>query len=160
MFNPEVLLRISKEVGAPVARVETTIKLFEDGGTVPFIARYRKEATGNLDEIKIRDIEERSRYYSDLEARRATVLASIEKQGKLTDEFKSKILACYSKNELEDLYLPYKPRRKTRAGAAFERGLEPLANHIWEQSGEQPVGEFAQQFINPEKEVPTVEAAL
>ena len=80
MFNPEILLRISKEVGAPVSRVETTIKLFEEGGTVPFIARYRKEATGNLDEVKIRDIDERQHYYSELENRRATVLASIEKQ--------------------------------------------------------------------------------
>src|SRR5437867_728554 len=160
MFNPEILLRISKEVGAPVSRVETTIKLFEDGGTVPFIARYRKEATGNLDEVKIRDIDDRRHYYTDLEARRATVLASIEKQGKLTDELKASILATYNKNELEDLYLPYKPKRKTKASVAMERGLEPLAQYIWEQTGEQPVGEFAQQFINPEKEVPTIEAAI
>src|ERR1044071_6796420 len=82
MFSSDVLLRISKEVGAPVSRVETTIKLLEDGATVPFIARYRKEATGNLDEVKTRDMDERRHYYSDLEARRATVLASIEKQGK------------------------------------------------------------------------------
>src|SRR2546423_9720146 len=98
MLNPEVLLRISKEVGAAVSRVETTIRLFEEGSTVPFIARYRKEATGNLDEVKIRDIEERWQYYADLESRRATVLGSIEKQGKLTGELKEKILACYSKN--------------------------------------------------------------
>src|SRR6266446_5472187 len=160
MLNPEVLLRISKEVGAPVSRVETTLKLLEEGATVPFIARYRKEATGNLDEVKIRDIDEKRHYYKDLEARRATVLASIEKQGKLTDELKAKILACYSKNELEDLYLPYKPKRKTKASVALERGLEPLANYIWEQTGQQPVGEFAEQFINREKEVPSVEAAV
>src|SRR5262249_2798189 len=145
---------------APVARVETTIKLLEDGGTVPFIARYRKEATGNLDEVKVRNISDRRQYYADLESRRATVVASIEKQGKLTDELKKKTLAAYSKHELEDLYLPSKPKRKTKAAAALERGLEPLANYIWEQNGEQPVGEFAQQFINPEKEVPTVEAAI
>ena len=160
MFNSEVLLRISKEVGAPVSRVETTIKLLEEGATVPFIARYRKEATGNLDEVKIRNIDLRRQYYGDLEARRSTVLGSIEKQGKLTDELKAKILATYSKHELEDLYLPYKPKRKTKASAALEHGLEPLANYIWEQTGEQPVGEFAQQFINPEKEVPTVESAI
>jgi uncharacterized protein len=160
MFNSEVLLRISKEVGAPVARVETTIKLLEDGGTVPFIARYRKEATGNLDEVKVRNISDRRQYYADLESRRATVLASIEKQGKLTDDLKEKILAAYSKHELEDLYLPFKPKRKTKAAAALERGLEPLANYIWEQNGDLPVGEFAQQFINPEKEVPTVEVAI
>ncbi|PYS39266.1 MAG: RNA-binding transcriptional accessory protein [Acidobacteria bacterium] len=160
MFIPEILLRISKEVGAPVSRVETTIKLLEEGGTVPFIARYRKEATGNLDEVKIRHIDVGRQYYGDLEARRATVLSSIEKQGKLTDDLKAKILACYSKHELEDLYLPYKPKRKTKASVALERGLEPLANYIWEQSGEQPAGEFAQQFVNPEKEVPTVESAI
>src|SRR5262245_18241298 len=114
MFNSEILLRISKEVGAPAARVEITIQLFEDGGTVPFIARYRKEATGNLDEVKVRLIDERRQYYADLEARRATVLSSIEKQGKLADDLKEKILACYSKHELEDLYLPYKPKRKTK----------------------------------------------
>src|SRR5215471_8812017 len=160
MFNPEILLRISKEVGAPVSRVETTIKLVENGATVPFIARYRKEATGNLDEVKVRDIDERRQYYTDLEARRSTVLSSIEKQGKLTDDLKAKISATYNRNELEDLYLPYKPKRKTKASAAIERGLEPLAGYLWEQTGEQPAGEFAQQFINPEKEVPTVEAAI
>src|SRR5262245_27930672 len=160
MFNSEILLRISKEVGAPFSRVETTIKLLAEGGTVPFVARYRKEATGNLDEVKIRHIEDRGRYYADLEARRATVLASLEKQGKLTDDLKTKVLACYSKHELEDLYLPFKPKRKTKASLALERGLEPLANYLWEQTGEQPAGEFAQPFINPEKELPTVEAAI
>src|SRR5215467_6240380 len=160
MFNSEILLRISKEAGAPVSRVETTIKLLEEGATVPFIARYRKEATGNLDEVKIRDIDEGRQYYKDLEARRATVLASIEKQGKLSEELRTKINATFSKNELEDLYLPFKPKRKTKASVALERGLEPLANYIWDQAGDQPAGEFAQQFINPEKEVPTIEAAI
>src|SRR5438105_1837827 len=160
MFNSEILLRISKEVGAPASRVETTIKLLEEGGTVPFIARYRKEATGNLDEVKIRDIDERQHYYSELENRRATVLASIEKEGKLTEELKAQIVACYSRNELEDLYLPYKPKRKTKASVALERGLEPLAQYIRDQSGEQPAGVFAEQFVNAEKELPTVEAAV
>src|SRR6185295_12468588 len=110
MWTTEALLRISTEVGAPVSRVEATIGLLETGATVPFIARYRKEATGNLDEVKIRHIDLRRQYYSDLELRRATVLASIEKQGKLTDDLKDKIVACYNKNELEDLYLPFKPK--------------------------------------------------
>src|SRR5262249_526342 len=145
MFNAEILLRISKEVGAPVSRVEITIKLLEEGSTIPFIARYRKEATGNLDEVKIRPIDVRRQYYADLESRACTVLSSIEKEGKLTDELKTKIVACYNKNELEDLYLPFKPKRKTKASVALERGLEPLANYLWEQSGEQPAGEFAQQ---------------
>src|SRR5262245_55689882 len=160
MFNSEILLRISKEVGAPVSRLEPTIKLLEEGGTVPFIARYRKEATGNLDEVKIRDIDDRRHYYADLEARRETVLSSIEKQGKLTDELKASIVSCYNKNELEDLYLPYKPKRKTKASVALERGLEALAQYIWEQTGQEPVGEFGQPFVNAEKEVPTVEAAI
>src|SRR2546428_12349070 len=111
MFNSEVLVRISKEVGAPVARVETTIKLFEDGGTVPFIARYRKEATGNLDEVKIRHIDERREYYGDLEARRVTDLSSIEKQGKLTEEFKAKNVSSNNKQEVRQLYTPFKPKR-------------------------------------------------
>jgi protein Tex len=160
MFNSEVLLRISKEVGAPVSRVETTIKLFEDGATVPFIARYRKELTGNLDEVRIREIEEARQYYQELENRRTTVLNSIEKQGLLTEELKAQILACFTRNELEDIYLPFKPKRKTRASVAVERGLEPLAHYIWDQTGADPVETFAQQFINPEKEVPTAEAAV
>src|SRR6516225_10399812 len=105
MVSTEVLQRISKEIGESVSRVQTTLKLLEEGSTVPFIARYRKEATGNLDEVKIRDIDERRQYYTDLEARRVTVLASIEKQGKLTDELKARIIGIYSRNELEDLYL-------------------------------------------------------
>jgi protein Tex len=160
MFNSEVLLRISKEVGAPVSRVETTLKLLEGAATVPFIARYRKEVTGNLDEVKIRDIDEKRHYYKELEDRRNTILASIEKQGKLTEDLKAKILASYTKNELEDLYLPFKPKRKTKASVALERGLEPLAQYIWDQAGTDPVGVFAEQFVNAEKEIPTVEAAV
>src|SRR6516225_11934762 len=158
MFNSEILLRISKEAGAPVSRVETTIRLLEEGATVPFIARYRKEVTGNLDEVRIRDIDERRQYYADLESRRNTVLNSIEKQGKLSDELKSKILSCYSKSELEDLYLPYKPKRKTKAAVAVERGLQPLADYLWEQTGDQPAGEFAERFVNLQKEVLTIES--
>ncbi len=160
MFSSEILLRISKQVGAPVSRVETTLKLLDEGATVPFIARYRKELTGNLDEVKLRDIDESRQYYRDIESRRATVLGPIEKQGKLTDELKATILACYSRNELEDLYLPFKPKRKTKASIAIERGLEPLAQYIWEQTGSDPVESFAQQFVNAEKEIPTAEAAI
>src|SRR5439155_13530801 len=157
MFSPELLLRISKEVSAQVARVEATLKLLDEGATVPFSARYRKEATGNLNDVKIRGIDQRGQYYAELEARRATILNSIEKQEKLTDHLRSKILACFSKSELEDLYLPYKPKRKTKAAIAIERGLEPLANYLWEQTGEQPAGEFAERFINLEREILTIE---
>jgi protein Tex len=147
MLTTEAFLRISKEVGAPVSRVETTVGLLESGATVPFIARYRKEATGNLDEVKVRDIDERRLYYEGLEERRKTVLGTIENQGKLTEELKQRILACYVRNELEDLYLPYKPKRKTKATTAMEKGLGPLAEYIWEQTGTDPVGVFAQQFV-------------
>src|SRR5947199_9677894 len=109
MFSSEILLRISKQVGAAVSRVETTLKLLEEGSTVPFIARYRKEATGNLDEVKIRDIDEKWQYYKELDERRGTILASIERQGLLTDELKQKISSVYTKSNLEDIYLPFKP---------------------------------------------------
>jgi uncharacterized protein len=155
MLTTEAFLRISKEVGAPVSRVETTVGLLESGATVPFIARYRKEATGNLDEVKVRDIDERRLYYEGLEERRKTVLGTIENQGKLTEELKQRILSCYVRTELEDLYLPFKPKRKTKATTALEKGLGPLAEYIWEQSGTDPVGVFAQQFVVV-PEIPTV----
>jgi len=157
MLNTEALLRVSKEVDAPVSRVETTISLLESGATVPFIARYRKEATGNLDEVRIREIDERRAYYDQLEERRKTVLSTIEGQGKLTEELKRRILNCYAKSELEDIYLPYRPKRKTKAAAALEKGLGPLAEYIWEQTGTDPVGVFAQQFVVPPESIPPVE---
>src|ERR1041384_8222669 len=115
MLNPEVLQRISKEVGAPPPKVEATLRLLDEGGTVPFIARYRKEVTGNLDEVKIRDIDEKRQYYRELAERRDTILSSIEKQGLLTDELRQKIQGTFTKSELEDLYLPFKPKRKSKA---------------------------------------------
>jgi protein Tex len=158
MLTTETFFRISKEVGAPVSRVEATIALLEGGATVPFIARYRKEATGNLDEVKIESIEECRVYYTALEQRRQTILASIENQGKLTDELKEKILSCFSKGELEDLYLPYKPKRKTKASVALALGLGPLADYIWEQTGSDPVGVYAAQFLSPPEPEPEPEA--
>jgi uncharacterized protein len=135
--------------------------LLNEGGTVPFIARYRKEATGNLDEVQIRDIEEKLSYFRDLVNRRETILASILEQGKLTDELKSRIEISYDKSELEDLYLPYRPKRRTKATIARDRGLEPLADYLWAQKPTgQPVAEYAATFVNPEREVATVEDAL
>src|SRR5215471_2229455 len=157
MLNTEALLRVSKEVDAPVSRVETTISLLESGATVPFIARYRKEATGNLDEVRIREIDERRAYYDQLEERRKTVLSTIEGQGKLTEELKQRIQNCFVKSELEDIYLPFRPKRKTKAAAALEKGLGPLAEYIWEQTGTDPVGVFAQQFVVPPESIPPVE---
>src|SRR5690348_3953831 len=108
MVSTEVLERIGKEIGEPVSRVETTVKLLEDGSTVPFIARYRKEATGNLDEVKIRDIDEKRQYYKQLDERREAIIASIQKQGLLTDELRKQIQSTFTKSDLEDIYLPFK----------------------------------------------------
>ena len=137
------------------------IELFNEGGTVPFIARYRKEATGNLDEVQIRDIEEKLAYFRDLVSRRETILASILEQGKLTDELKGRIEATLDKSELEDLYLPYKPKRRTKATIAREKGLEPLALYLMAQeAGPQSLLELAAGFVDAAKEVNSVEEAL
>jgi uncharacterized protein len=138
-----------------------TIELLDEGGTVPFIARYRKEATGNLDEVQIRSIEEKLNYFRELEDRRATVLASIQEQGKLTDELKARIEKVLDKSELEDLYLPYKPKRRTKATIAREKGLEPLAAYLWAQeSRETPLPDYAATFVDSGKGVATVDEAL
>lgn len=126
----DIISYISKETGIISKSIESSLKLRNEGGTVPFIARYRKEVTGNLDEIQLRNIFDKFDYLSELEERKKTILASIEEQGKLTDELKDKILNCYQKNELEDLYLPYKPKRRTRATIAKEKGLQPLSEYI------------------------------
>ncbi len=160
MVSTEVIHKIGKEVGASPSRVEATLKLLEEGATIPFIARYRKEATGNLDEVKIRDIDERRTYYGGLDERRATILASIEKQGLLTDELKAKIQTTLTKSELEDAYLPFKPKRKSKARLAIERGLQPLAEYIWEQVGAEDVENRAQEFVNLEKGVNSLDEAL
>ena len=160
MLDAEVLQRISKEVGASPARVESTLKLLEEGATVPFIARYRKEVTGNLDEVKIRDIDEKRQYYKELDERRETILGTIEKQGQLTDELKQKILTTFTKSGLEDIYLPFKPKRKSKARLAIERGLQPLAEYIWEQTGAEDVEARAQEFVNLEKNVNSLDEAI
>src|SRR5678816_4300522 len=157
MLTTETFFRISKEVGASVSRVEATVSLLEGGATVPFIARYRKEATGNLDEVKIQDIDECRLYSSALEQRCQTILSSVESQGKLTDELREKIQTCFSKGELEDLYLPFRPKRRTKAGEALRLGLGPLADYIWEQTGSEPVGVYAERFVSPPE--PKIEPA-
>jgi uncharacterized protein len=137
------------------------IELLDEGGTVPFIARYRKEATGNLDEVQIRDIEERLAYFRDLVARRETIIASITEQGKLTEELKARIDATFDKSELEDLYLPYRPKRRTKAIIAREKGLEPLALYLWaQQPADEPLELFVAHYVNSEKGVASAEAAL
>ena len=148
------------ELKLPPAGIAAVMKLMAEGATVPFIARYRKEATGGLDEVQIRTIGERFEYVTELEARRSSVLAEIEKQGKLTPELGAKIRAATTKSELEDLYLPFKPKRRTRAIIALERGLGPLAEALWAQAEGANAEALAASFVNAEKEVPDVAAAL
>jgi protein Tex len=157
-FDP--VLPIARELSLPPAGVRAVVKLLEEGSTVPFIARYRKEATGSLDEVQIRNIEERRAYLLELEDRRKAILESIAQQNKLTPELKARILACETKAALEDLYLPYKPKRRTRGIIAKERGLEPLALRLLEQPTVGDPAAEAAAFVSAEKEVPDVKAAL
>ena len=160
-LSTAVLLHIAQELSVSLRSLVATIGLFDEGGTVPFIARYRKEATGNLDEVQIRSIEEKLAYFRELEDRRETILKSIDEQGKLTPELKTKIEAAMEKNELEDLYLPYKPKRRTKASIAREKGLEPLADYLWTQEpGASPLDDLAATFVNAELGVASVEEAL
>ncbi len=160
-LSPEILLHVSQTIDVPLRGLVSVIELLDGGGTVPFIARYRKEATGNLDEVKVREIEEQLAYFRDLAARRETILHSIEEQGKLTDELKTRIEKSLDKSELEDLYLPYKPKRRTKATIAREKGLDPLAQYLWtQQPAELSLNDFAASFISEEKGVPSVEEAL
>jgi len=160
-LSPEILLHIAQTLNLPMRGLVAVIELLDDGGTVPFIARYRKEATGNLDEVQIRAIEEKLAYFRDLADRRETILASIAEQGKLTDELKARIEATLDRNELEDLYLPYRPKRRTKATIAREKGLEPLATYLWAQvPGAETLDRFAAGFVNAELGVGTAEEAL
>jgi uncharacterized protein len=152
---------IADEEKIRIEQVQATIALLDDENTVPFIARYRKEVTGGLDEVKIIAIQDRVRYLRALEERKQTVLKSIEEQGKLTDELRAQIEAAVKLQEVEDLYLPYKPKKRTRATIAKEKGLEPLAQRMWAQ--EEVAGnleEIAATFINAEKGVNTAEDAV
>jgi uncharacterized protein len=148
---------IAGEISARPQQVAAAVALLDEGSTVPFIARYRKEATGGLDDSQLRDLEERLGYLRELDARRKTVLDSIESQGKLTDELTRKIASVQTKAELEDLYLPFKPKRRTRAQIAREKGLEPLAEKILADHRLDPV-KLAEQFLT--EEVADTKAAL
>ncbi len=153
--------KIADELNLKIWQVQKTIELLDSENTVPFIARYRKEATGNLDEQQIRDVEERIRALRVLDARKETVLNSIEKQGKLTPELKEKILATEKLQEVEDLYLPYKPKRRTRATIAKEKGLEPLAEKMLALATDiDDFDAFVNSFIDEEKGVESAEDAL
>ncbi len=161
MNELDMLSLVAEELNLKTIQVKNTIDLLDDGNTVPFIARYRKEVTGSMDENQIRAVEERMHYLRALESRKETILKSIAEQDKLTPELEAKIKAVTKLQELEDLYLPFKPKKRTRATIAKEKGLEPLAELIWNQ--EQTSGspeDVAAEFINAEKEVNTVEEAL
>lgn len=150
---------IAQELKVKPAQVEASIRLLNEGATVPFIARYRKEATEGLDDVQLRFIDERVLYLRELDERRAVVLQSIREQEKLTPELEKSILAADTKTRLEDLYLPYRPKRRTKAQIAIEAGLEPLAQALWKNSDLDPE-EHAVQFINPEAGVEDAKAAL
>ena len=152
--------RLTEELKIAPRQILSVAKLLAEGSTIPFIARYRKEVTGNLDEVQIGKIQERLTYYRELEERRETILASIGEQGKLTDALKARLLACTTKTALEDLYLPYKPKRRTRAMIARERGLEPLALLILQQPAAGTPDQAAAAFLDPKKEVKSIEDAL
>ncbi|MGC4064612.1 MAG: Tex-like N-terminal domain-containing protein [Polyangiaceae bacterium] len=158
--SAELLSRIAQELELPLPSVAAVVKLMDEGATVPFIARYRKEATGGLDEVQIRTIGERHEYVKELEARRVSIINEIDKQGKLTPELLKKLSGATTKTELEDLYLPYKPKRRTRATIAIEKGLEPLADSLWTQDADTTPLVAAKSFVNTEKGVEDEAAAL
>jgi len=157
----DINLVIAKELGIKESSVDNTIELFKDGATIPFIARYRKEKTGGLDEIQIKNIKERFDYYTELEKRKETILQTIKEQGKLTSELANEIISCVEKQKLEDIYLPYKPKKRTKATIAKEKGLEPLADIIFAQlPTKNSKEEILSKFVNPEKGVKTTKEAL
>ena len=139
----DIIKQISSELGIRKEQVESTIKLIDEGNTIPFIARYRKEVTGSLDDEDLRNLSERLEYLRNLEDRKKTILSSIEEQGKLTEELKKEIEVALTMVVLEDLYRPYKQKRRTRATIAKEKGLEGLANIIMLQMTDKPIEEEA-----------------
>ncbi|HBL15139.1 MAG TPA: RNA-binding transcriptional accessory protein [Cyanobacteria bacterium UBA11162] len=155
---------LAQELSLTPSQIENTLSLFAEGATIPFIARYRKERTGSLDEVQLRDISERFTYLTELEERKSSILEAIASQGKLTDELKTKIESCLQKTELEDLYLPYKPKRRTRATIAREKGLEPLAEFIKSLNNltakPTSLATEAEKYISEEKGVKTAEEAI
>ena len=156
----DITLRLVEELGLEKRKIEAAVKLIDEGNTIPFIARYRKEVTGNLDDAELRKLFDRLTYLRNLNERIDTVLKSIEEQGKLTDELKTQIENVKTLAELEDLYRPYKPKKKTRGSIAKEKGLEPLAKYILDENTSVNIYEEAKKFINEEKKVLSVEDAV
>ncbi len=152
--------QLAKELNIKEAQVDATVKLIDEGNTIPFIARYRKEVTGSLNDEVLRNLFDRLTYLRNLEERKAAVISSIEEQGKLTDELKAAIMAATTLVVVEDLYRPYKQKKRTRATVAKEKGLEPLADIIWAQEADKPIEEYAAEYISEEKDVKTAKDAI
>ncbi|HKK44096.1 MAG TPA: Tex family protein [Balneolaceae bacterium] len=161
MNDSQIFNSIASELTLNPKQISTVAKFLDDGATVPFLARYRKEATGGLDEEQIRNVRDKLEFHRTLEDRKKTILKTIDEQDKLTDELEEKIKVCTDLNTLEDLYLPYKPKRRTKGDMAKEKGLEPLAEKIWAQEIEQgnPM-DHASEFVDKEKEVASAEEAI
>lgn len=156
----DILKQIKEELGIRLEQVEAAVKLIDEGNTIPFIARYRKEVTGSLDDEQLRTLNERLQYLRNLEDKKTQVINSIEEQGKMTEELREQILAATTLVVVEDLYRPYRPKRRTRATIAKEKGLEGLASMIRAQETDKPVEELALAYLSEEKEVNTVEEAI
>jgi uncharacterized protein len=145
-MEPVYIRKIAEKLSFSLKQVNNIHDLQAEGATIPFMARYRKEATGNMDEVQINDVVEQIKYFAELDKRKETVLKTIDGLGKLNPELKTRIDNCYDATELEDIYLPYKPKRKTRATTAIEKGLEPLAALVFAQGGADPAEE-AVKFV-------------
>ena len=156
----DIILRLKEELGVEKWQIEAAVKLIDEGNTIPFISRYRKEVTGSLNDEVLRNLSERLIYLRNLEDKKQQVISSIEEQGKLTEELKNQILAAQTLVVVDDLYRPYRPKRRTRATIAKEKGLDGLAELILQQETDQPIEESAKEYLNSEKEVKTVEEAV
>ena len=156
----KIFKKLAEELNIRESQVEATVKLIDEGNTIPFIARYRKEVTGNLSDEVLRDLGERLTYLRNLEARKEEIIRLIDEQGKLTDELTIKIASTMVLSELEDIYRPYRPKKRTRATIAKEKGLEPLSNIIYLQMEKRPLTEVAEEYVDKEKGVETVEDAI
>ena len=158
-MNPEHLSKIAESIGIRDAQIEAVSGLLAEGATVPFIARYRKEATGSLDEVEITAVRDQLKTLEELDGRKEAVLKSLEQHGHLTEELRAAVSAAATLAVLEDIYLPYRPKRRTKAAIAREKGLEPLALAIFDQSVDDPEA-AAKDFIDPERGVESIEEAL
>ncbi len=156
----KIFKKLAEELSIREEQVEATVKLIDEGNTIPFIARYRKEVTGNLSDEVLRDLGERLTYLRNLEARKEEIIRLIDEQGKLTDELTIKIASTMVLSELEDIYRPYRPKKRTRATIAKEKGLEPLANIIYLQMEKRPISEVAEEYVDKEKGVETADDAI